>query len=532
VSQTRDSEADDETPQYRRAHTALGRMMATGRSFSGRERNAFFLNTGDGRFANVSSGSGLDLIDDGRALAVTDWDQDGDLDVWISNRTAPQLRLMRNDSPATNRFIELRLRGDGATGNRDGVGARVEVLPADGDARRLVKTLRAGEGFLTQSSKWMHFGLGGRDGPVAVLVRWPGGGEQRFDSLEVDRRYELVQGAAGARELPARRGELTIRAQAGPRLAPTTPARAAMGMLLPMPPLAYARFDGRADVARPGDGRTLLIDLWASWCPPCVAELTELGARHDELRAAGVDVVALSVDGLGDDRSDGSAAADLARRLELPFVAARATPATMELLQTMHDAQFVLDLSLPVPTSLLVDDSGRLALIYKGKVSVDELLREAAAASSANADRWPRAAGLPGSLIDDHRLVAAESRAELPLRLQLAGFLHGKGFGDTALQHLRAAVESSPDSAEAHKRLGSLLATNGRLDEARSELERAAELRPGDAGIHNNLGSVLASLGKYRDAVRHYEEALRLDPTLVDAQRNLARARPLVGDPE
>ena len=83
-----------------------------GRSFSGRERNCCFLNTGGKRFATVSAISGFDFIDDGRGIAVTDWDSDGDLDMWISNRNAPRLRLMRNDLVTPNHFLRMRLVGN------------------------------------------------------------------------------------------------------------------------------------------------------------------------------------------------------------------------------------------------------------------------------------------------------------------------------------------------------------------------------------------------------------------------------------
>ena len=139
-------------------------MIFQGRSFSGRERNCCFLNTlanpaARGRFANISATSGLDFADDGRAVAVVDWDHDGDLDLWISNRNAPRLRLLRNDAQSGNHFLAVRLVGNGETTSRDAIGARLE-LTLDGADTRLIKTLRAGEGFLAQSSKWIHFGLG------------------------------------------------------------------------------------------------------------------------------------------------------------------------------------------------------------------------------------------------------------------------------------------------------------------------------------------------------------------------------------
>ncbi len=143
-------------------------MLRRGRSFSGRERNCAYLNLGNSkeggpRYANISALSGFDFADDARALAIADWDHDGDLDVWVSNRNTPQLRFLRNDNTSGRHFLSLKLVGSGTTTNRDAIGARVEVVIAKpkSDIRhpKLIKTLRAGEGFLAQSSKWLHFGL-------------------------------------------------------------------------------------------------------------------------------------------------------------------------------------------------------------------------------------------------------------------------------------------------------------------------------------------------------------------------------------
>ena len=91
--------------------------MDAGRSWSGRERNACFLNTADGRFASISGLAGLDQADDSRAVAIVDWDRDGDLDLWVSNRTAPRLRFLRNDLNQDNHFVSIKL--EGRTSNRD-----------------------------------------------------------------------------------------------------------------------------------------------------------------------------------------------------------------------------------------------------------------------------------------------------------------------------------------------------------------------------------------------------------------------------
>ena len=71
-----------------------------------------------GRFADISATSGLDFPDDGRAVGSLDWDLDGDLDVWVTNRNAPRLRLMRNDTEHQNDYVAFRLVGNGTTVNR------------------------------------------------------------------------------------------------------------------------------------------------------------------------------------------------------------------------------------------------------------------------------------------------------------------------------------------------------------------------------------------------------------------------------
>ena len=74
---------------------AINDLLRAGRSLSGHERNCCFLNLGAfgaGRFADISSAVSGDLDDDGRVLALADWDFDGDQDMWITNRSGPQIR--------------------------------------------------------------------------------------------------------------------------------------------------------------------------------------------------------------------------------------------------------------------------------------------------------------------------------------------------------------------------------------------------------------------------------------------------------
>jgi hypothetical protein len=83
---------------YGEAFGRLAEKIRDGQSFSGRERNVVFLQTGrQDQFLPVAGLLGLDQPDDARGSATVDWDGDGDLDLLVTNRSAPRLRLLRND---------------------------------------------------------------------------------------------------------------------------------------------------------------------------------------------------------------------------------------------------------------------------------------------------------------------------------------------------------------------------------------------------------------------------------------------------
>jgi peroxiredoxin len=350
-------------------------MIEQGRSFSGRERNCCFLNLPGDRFANISASSGLDVPDDGRAVVVTDWDQDGDLDLWISNRNAPRLRFFRNNHPARGHYLALRLVGNGKTSNLDAIGARVEVHSRELDGRRLIQTLRAGDGFMAQSSKWLHFGLGRMQTVSSVSVRWPGGKMESFSGLNLNRRYQIVQGTGVVKSIGPTARKTSLHPL--PQLpAPDTALGAIpLAIRLPMPDAVSIRdFGGRIQKLDYRTGRSTLIVFWASWCRPCVQELQELADRYAELQNADIDVVALSIDGLGEDTTNPENSKAFSQKLQAPFVVGRAQPEFVQMMTGYHHMLVYLSRPLPIPCSFLVDPQGRLSAIYKGRVEIDELI--------------------------------------------------------------------------------------------------------------------------------------------------------------
>ena len=487
-------------------HRALSAMIDSGRSFSGQERNCVFLNTRDGRFANLSAGSGLDFPDDGRALAVCDWDQDGDLDLWISNRNAPRLRLLLNEGNRNNHFLSLRLRGNGTSVNRDAIGARVELIPSIKGPPRLVRSLRGGEGFLAQSSKWLHFGLGEITDIAGIRVRWPDGTMESFPGVAVDRPYLLLQ-ATGTPQ-PVTTGKRAAALTPGFQEPSPSSVQARIPVVthLRAPRLNVRNSQGQATLGN----QSLLVNLWATWCAPCLEELGHLRDRADDLRTAGLQVLALSVDDL-----DPTTAGDPSRvtsELEFPFPSGKASAPLVAAFQEIHDNLVGLNRPLPVPTSFLISPEGHLSVIYKGPLEIDQLLQDLTHSTGTVDERLQRAAQLPGSQLS-HPLVA-RSRLTQEASTQFRYGLARRAGNDHegAAYYLAAARRLDPAYAPAAKELASLHLAQSRWTDAQSELQAYLQLEPRDAVAHHEMALLQARLGQPGKARRHFEKALRLNP--------------------
>jgi tetratricopeptide (TPR) repeat protein len=528
VSQSLNVAGEAKSGEFDRANATFGDLMRRGRSYSGRERNCLFLNTAAGsaeggttepvaRFANISASSGIDLPDDGRALVTVDWDHDGDLDVWISNRTAPRLRFFRNDVPSDNHHLTLRLQGTGETTNRDAIGARVEIVLADGPSPvptptrpPLIKTLRAGDSFLSQSSKWVHFGLGSAETIESVSVRWPGGETETFTGLEVDHRYRLVQGSGEAEQVGTEQREVAISAVPVSLPAADSSARIPLTALLPMVNLSYQTFAGESQALPVGQGKAVLLNLWASWCVPCVAELKEMAERQRELSDAGIEIIALAVDGLEDDSPTAPAARKLAKRLNLPFTNGRATRELISYLQSVHDYQITSSQPLPVPVSFLIDADGRIAVIYKGPLNIDDLAADRKHSQGTLIERFARSAPIAGRTLP----VATVSRRrnQFEARYRFATYLQQGGFSETAEAENRALIELFPENAAPHNNLGISYIRQQKFALAEASFREALRVQSDYGRAHANLGTLLAQLGKMAEAVGHFEQAIENDP--------------------
>jgi hypothetical protein len=375
--------------------------------------NHCLLNLGESTYFDISTLSNLDLPDDGRAIAATDWDQDGDVDLWIVNRSGPQLRFLSNEVPTNQHYVSLRLVGQQC--NRDAIGARVELVLRGDDDQRRRQTLQAGNGCLSQSSKWLHFGLGRSPRLDRVDVYWPGGNLESFEGLSVDGHYQLTQGTGFAR--PITTGERTIElrradaSQIETSPAEALPAHTLIASQVAWPELPYTTSHGEAQQVRSSRPRPLLLSLTAQWLDDCRDQLVEFAARQGELQYVDLDLLVLSVDHLVARPEPSQLAFQGFAELEFPYSFGRATQELLSGLQRMDHQLFDSHDVLPIPCSVLISPDGRLAAVYKGPVTVDRLLADVAKldlnesqrhlASLPFAGRWAPSPPIKSSLEND-----------------------------------------------------------------------------------------------------------------------------------
>lgn len=159
-----------------------------GRSFSGYEKNVLFHNNGRHHFTNVATEHGVDTDRDSRGVIVADFDGDGAQDIYVLNSNQPAV-MYRNFVGARNAWMEIRL--EGVESNRDAIGTRLTFYTPSG---LFYRETNAGNGFESQSTGFVHVGLGKLAKVDRLVVQWPSGKLQEFKNLETRKRYKLVEG--------------------------------------------------------------------------------------------------------------------------------------------------------------------------------------------------------------------------------------------------------------------------------------------------------------------------------------------------
>ena len=324
-------------------------MFGEGFSFSGYERDVLFLGMGGKGFLDISGVSGLDSLLDGRASVFADFDNDGDADVFITNIQGEAHQLFRNN--IGHDANALRVVVDGA--GRYGRNAFGTIVRARTGARVLTKILAGGSGYLSQHDPRLLFGLGDQAAVDALEVVWP------------DARVELFEGPFPSGSTVAVRpgaGHATTLGLKKTRLPDPLgkDAIVARGLTVAagarLPELSVGMPGGSASVGldtlrKPG--RRTLVNVWATWCGPCLKEMRELEELRERLAAGGIDIVGLNVDTDPDADIPG-----FLRRTGVTYPIALGGTAAVEALYATEE--------LTVPMSLLLDDQGVVRDVFGG----------------------------------------------------------------------------------------------------------------------------------------------------------------------
>jgi Flp pilus assembly protein TadD len=487
---------------YVDAWSAINEFIRSGYTWSGYQRNNFYLNNRNSTFTEAASVLGIGCIEDGRSFALSDLDGDGRLEIVLKNRTAPQLRIFQNRMNPLGPSILFSLRGTKC--NRDAIGAVIELETSHG---RQIQTLRSGSGFLSQNTKAVHFGLGKDPGSLRVTIQWPNGARQVLENPPLNHRIEVVEGVADFHAVPfkpSRWAQST--AEHSTAHEPATASRGTW-MLDPIqiPSPALKDINGTSHMLNEWTGRAQLLAFASPSCGKSMEFLIELEREQAEWRKAGIAIIAIVMNA---EQGSGAVPAHFSYPLLL------ADEKASHVFNLFRRYLFDRRRDMPLPSAFLLNDSGKVVRVYEGAITTAELV--------ADCNRIPRSSeecirlGLP-----------------FPGRYY-SGELHHNYFtyGVAYLQHeyydeaqaaFEKSIQRSQSNPSAYYDLGLIALYKGQFAEARSRLEKALELDPANADAWNNLGVAMGQLGDQDRAQRNFQRALERQPALLIAVQNMVK---------
>jgi tetratricopeptide (TPR) repeat protein len=505
---------------YEEGWNAINELIRADQTWSGYERNVFYANNRDGTFSDISSAVGLDFIEDGRSFALADFDKDGRLEIFLKNRNAPQLRVLKNILDALPPSIAFRLQG--TKSNRDAIGAVVTVESNSGPQTR---TLESGSGFLSQHSKDIFFGLGETKGTVRASIRWPSGLVQSLEDLPADHRIWVTEGATPSRIEPFRQAATHSRAE--PVTAPEAlPTKVETWLLSPVaaPDFSIRDLSGRTQTLSAKRSKPLFLYFWTTKSPECQAHLQMFEQAYSRWNRQIFELITINADEFAvappnaQTHQQISLEAFVAKnRFSFPIV--RGSEDLLSIYNILYRQLFDRHRDLSLPTSFLIDAAGNMVKVYQGPIDPERVEEDFHRIPQSDAERLRQ--GLP--------FLPASSTFDFGRNhLSLGSVFFQRGYLDQAEASFQQASREDPASAEALYGIGSVYLNQNKNDAARDAFQRCVKLQAAYPATlpdaWNNLGVLDTREGRIADSIQKFQQALKLNPNHLLSLVNLGNA--------
>ena len=153
------------------------------------QADMLFRNNGDETFTDVSESAGITAlpIRVGRGATFGDYDNDGDVDIFVVNNHAPPT-LLRNEGGNRNNWLQVKLIGTKA--NRDAIGAKIQVKTGD---QTQIREIYAGDSYMSFNSLVAEFGVRDATQIETLQVTWQNGETQKLHNIPANQRIRITQ---------------------------------------------------------------------------------------------------------------------------------------------------------------------------------------------------------------------------------------------------------------------------------------------------------------------------------------------------
>ena len=558
-----ETQSDSENPGYefalaiaKTAHT-VSDLCREGYSVSANQRNRCYFSIGSLGFANLSSLSGVDLPDDARGVATTDWDGDGDADIVMTCRSSPQIRILCNQLKSNNQFVHFDL--NGTESNVDAIGARVELY-LKGRETPLVKTLSAGSGNLTQSSKRLMFGVGKSASVGKAVVVWPNGKSQTFKGIVPNRRYQITEGQSLAAEKNYDRFNVVISQQSfeEPADLPRVGDRSLFYPRPPIPKLQFQTEPGKWYPIEPVRKKPILAVFWQKDADS-ERLIRDISLASDRFKESELDCVAAILPSTESENQQFEYLSKTTLGSKFPFRSGIAAPSTIDKIKHLSGDWFFNHQVPTAPFALLLDSSGRVAGFYsQDDLDTDKIFEDLPLvdqpdwqyriATAPFGGRWTaryrhskmnrlRTRFKEVGYGDDEKILLESSRSQIAFELcHKAIELDSQGDVNRARKFFEQAISMDPNCVMAYVGEGNLLRRMAHEQKfnkeeskvslqqlALTDFEHAIGLDPMNTDAIIGRANIAIDQGRTEDALHQLTEYVQVDPSRFEVHAIIGR---------